>query len=93
MKNELDPHVVLGAFEKIKLHGEPKEDELFGTIYLLDGVRAYSDFDGYTIFLEDATVKMRFGFHNQYHLDYGNQEQAEQFEKKLMAINARKFDQ
>jgi hypothetical protein len=40
------------------------------------------------LFIEDALVKLRFGFHNQYHFDYESASQYEAFEKKLKAIVA-----
>ena len=82
MKNDIDSKFVLSAFEKIRQHGKQENDK-----YLLEGVIAYSDFDGYTIFLEDALVRLSFGFHNQYHFDYQSSDQFESFEKKLKQID------
>ncbi|WP_158768777.1 DUF3081 domain-containing protein [Paraglaciecola sp. L1A13] len=81
MKNDIDSKFILSVFEKIREKGERK-----GEGYLLGGVTAFSDFDGYTIFMEDQLVKLRFGFHNQYHFDYEKDEHMAQFEKKLKAI-------
>lgn len=82
MKNELDSKFLLRVFEKIRQHGEKDED-----VYSLDGIRAFTDFDGYTLYIEDALVKLRFGFHNQYHFDYESSSHYEAFEKKLMHID------
>ncbi|AEE24528.1 MULTISPECIES: DUF3081 domain-containing protein [Paraglaciecola] len=82
MKNEMDSKFILSIFEKIRENGEKK-----GEGYFLGGITAFSDYDGYTIFMEDQLVKLRFGFHNQYHFDYEKDEHMEQFEKKLNAIN------
>jgi hypothetical protein len=82
MKNEIDSKFILSVFEKIRQNGETK-----GESYLLGGINAFSDFDGYTVFMEDANVKLRFGFHNQYHLDYEKDEHLQQFEKKLKNID------
>ncbi|MCC2605850.1 DUF3081 domain-containing protein [Planctobacterium marinum] len=82
MKNEIDSKLILAVFEKIRLHGEQSEEG-----YLLDGVRANTDFDGYTLYLSDALVSLSFGFHNQYHFDYESPEHFEQFYKKLSNIN------
>ncbi|GAB3030721.1 DUF3081 family protein [Bowmanella dokdonensis] len=38
------------------------------------------------MFIEDANVQLRFGFHNQYHYEYEKAEHLEQFEKKLRHI-------
>nr|WP_136251755.1 DUF3081 domain-containing protein [Ningiella ruwaisensis] len=82
MKNELDSKFLLRVFDKIQQHGDHKEDA-----YSLDGVKAYTDFDGYTVYMEDALVKLRFGFHNQYHFDYDSNAHYEAFEKKLVHID------
>jgi hypothetical protein len=81
MKNELDNRFILSVFEKIRQHGQLKNET-----YILGGLKAYSDFDGYTVFIEDAQVQLRFGFHNQYHYEYEKEQHLEQFEKKLKAI-------
>ncbi|MFW8590388.1 DUF3081 family protein [Glaciecola sp. 2405UD65-10] len=81
MKNELDSKFLLEAFEKIRQNGKKEHEQ-----YILNGVIAYTDFDGYTVYLEDAKVKLSFGFHNQYHFDYGSSSDFEAFEKKLKQI-------
>lgn len=81
MKNELEAKQVLSVFDKIRQHGEAHD----GT-YLLEGVKAYTDHDGYTVFLEDALVQLRYGFHNQYHFEYQTNEHLEQFKRKLEVI-------
>lgn len=83
MKNELDTKFLLQVFEKIRQHGEKVDDS-----YRLNGVKAFTDLDGYTIFIEDAKVKLSFGFHNQYHFDYESRSDYESFEKKLKSIDA-----
>ncbi len=82
MKNEFDSKFLLRVFEKMRLHGTPENGQ-----YRLGGLVAYTDFDGYTLFIEDALVKMSFGFHNQYRFDYSENAHFEQFEKKLKAID------
>lgn len=81
MKNDLDSKFLLSVFEKVRLHGNKEDDR-----YMLDGIVVYTDFDGYTLYLEDALVKLSFGFHNQYHFDYESASHFEAFEKKLKAI-------
>ncbi|MCY7295565.1 DUF3081 domain-containing protein [Alteromonas sp. a30] len=82
MKNELDNKLILRVFEKIREHGEKTEDK-----YLLEGIYATTDFDGYTLYINDANVTLQFGFHNQYHFQYSNEEQRHQFELKLKRID------
>ena len=81
MKNELDSKFILQVFELIRSKGQPQED-----YFVLDGIQASSDFDGYTLFLKDALVELSFGFHNQYHLNYQKEQHLEQFIKKLQAL-------
>lgn len=82
MKNELDTRLILSVFEKIRQHGKQIDG-----VYHYEGVKAYTDYDGYTVFIEDALVQLRFGFHNQYHFEYEKREHLEQFEKKIKAID------
>ena len=82
MKNSLDNKMLLRVFEKMRQHGKQVDGA-----YHLNGIKAFTDFDGYTLYLEDATVKLSYGFHNQYHFDYDNQSQFEAFEKKLASID------
>lgn len=44
---------------------------------------AYSDPDGYTIYLQGSGVLLRSGFHNTYHLDYEQDKHKDDFIKKL----------
>lgn len=82
MKNDLESRLLLSVFEKMRAHGEQRDGK-----YHLEGLIAFTDFDGYTLFIEDALVKLSFGFHNQYHFDYANRTDFEAFEKKLKFIN------
>ena len=82
MKNELDSKFVLQVFDKIRNNGEQVEEK-----YRLEGVLAFTDFDGYTLYMQDALVSMQFGFHNQYCFDYQKSEDFEAFEKKLKYID------
>ena len=59
-KNDIDQRLVLDAFETIIEYGKP-DDEGRKT---LEGITAYTDFDGYTVFLEGQGVNMRLEFHN-----------------------------
>ena len=82
MKNEIDSKFVLRVFDKIRQEGEEHEGK-----YRLEGVVAYTDFDGYTLYINDAKVAMQFGFHNQYHFDYQKSDDFDAFEKKLRNID------
>ena len=82
MENELESKFLLQVFDKIRQSGEKKDDK-----YLLNGIVAFTDHDGYTLFIEDAKVKLQFGFPNQYRFDYPSQDAHDQFEKKLKEID------
>ena len=84
MKNDIDSKFILGVFEKIRQQGEHKDEH-----YFLEGLEGYTDFDGYTLYIEDAQVQLRFGFHNQYHFEYEKEQHLEQFIQKLKVIDAR----
>lgn len=82
MKNKLESRFILSVFDKIRRFGQKNDNG-----YLLDGINASTDFDGYTIYIEDARVNLQFGFHNQYHLDYQSQDDFDSFSKKLKDIH------
>lgn len=82
MQNEIDSKFLLRVFGKVTNSGEKNSEG-----YFLEGVTGFSDFDGYTIFLQDAKVKLSFGFHNTYHFDYQSQSDFTAFEKKLKYID------
>ena len=83
MKNDIDQRMVLDAYETIHEYGKA-DDEGRRT---LEGITGYTDFDGYTVYLEGHGVKMRLEFHNKYHLDYDNERQFEHFMKALENIS------
>ncbi|QJR81950.1 DUF3081 domain-containing protein [Alteromonas pelagimontana] len=83
MRNELDSKLLLRVFDKIRQSGEKRDDK-----YFLNGITAFTDLDGYTLFIEDSKVKLQYGFHNQYHYDYESNDDYEKFEKKLKEIDS-----
>ncbi len=81
MKNDLEPAKVLLAYEKITQNGTDTE---FGKVY--QGVEAYSDYDGYTVYLRGNGVELKMGFHNTYHLDYEQERLKEAFIQKVLSL-------
>ncbi|SDG82143.1 Protein of unknown function [Vibrio xiamenensis] len=81
MKNDLEPAKVLLAYEKIIKNGTETE---FGKIY--QGVEAYSDYDGYTVYMKGNGVELKMGFHNTYHLEYEQERLKEAFIKKVLLL-------
>lgn len=82
MKNELNIREILNIFEKISDHGESKDGR-----HVLEGITAFTDHDGYTVYMEGHNTKLQTGFHNTYRLDYDSQRDADQFMKKLKFID------
>lgn len=84
MKNELEHKLILKAFEVICQQGQKQTQG-----YELEGITAYTDFDGYTLYFEARGVLMRFGFHNTYHLDYSSEREKKDFLKKITLLSQR----
>ncbi|RUO29212.1 DUF3081 domain-containing protein [Aliidiomarina sedimenti] len=82
MKNELETRQILNVYEKIVEHGQRNE---LG--HQLEGITAFTDHDGYTVYLEGHNTKLQTGFHNTYNLDYSTQRDADLFLKKLKYID------
>jgi len=87
MKNDIDTKKLLGVYELIQQKGEQTEE---GKLY--QGIIAFSDVDGYTLYLKGNGVLMRYGFHNTYHLDYEHNNEKEAFISKIEQI-ARELEQ
>ncbi len=87
MQNEINTRFILSVYEKIVTKGEAVEGELEGT-HQLEGVTAFADFDGYTVYLEDAEVKVRTGFHNTFKVDYDTARALDNFVRKMKHIEA-----
>ncbi|SEG68150.1 DUF3081 domain-containing protein [Vibrio hangzhouensis] len=81
MKNELDPGKILQAYDNIMAHGTDTE---FGKIY--EGVEAFSDYDGYNVFMRGNGVELKVGFHNTYHLEYDQEHLRDSFLKKVALL-------
>ncbi|TMO58347.1 DUF3081 family protein [Pseudoalteromonas aurantia] len=82
MKNDINSKTILSVFEFIQKYGEQTND---GKHY--QGLTAFSDFDGYTVYLTGSGVMMRYGFHNTYHLDYEHDKQKHDFLSKVEQIH------
>lgn len=82
MKNGLDTGKALRAYELIMERGTPTEH---GKIY--GGLEAYSDYDGYNVYMRGNGVELKVGFHNTYELDYDQEHLRDSFLKKVEALN------
>lgn len=81
MINELDSRQLLQAYNFVMEQGEPTE---YGKQY--QGIEAFSDYDGYSIYLRGNGVQLKLGFHNTYHLDYDDEWQKERFLRVLKVM-------
>ncbi|MCV6611981.1 MAG: DUF3081 domain-containing protein [Amphritea sp.] len=73
---------LLSVFNWIRDHGEKQS----GGEYVLGGLYASHDFDGYTLTLWDAGTRLDLFFHNRYKLDYQNRDQLLTFMRKVDVI-------
>ncbi|MGF1768823.1 DUF3081 domain-containing protein [Enterovibrio makurazakiensis] len=78
MKNELNAAKLLAAFEVVMEKGTNTE---FGKVY--QGIEAYTDYDGYNVFLKGNGVELHIGFHNTYDLKYDQAHLKDSFLKKI----------
>ncbi|GAL35086.1 DUF3081 domain-containing protein [Vibrio maritimus] len=81
MRNELDPNKILRAYDAVMENGTDTE---FGKIY--EGVEAYSDYDGYNVYMRGNGVELKVGFHNTYHLEYDQEHLRDSFLKKVAML-------
>lgn len=64
MKNKIDINLALLAFDIVMRSGEKTD-----TGSTFEGVTASSDFDGYTLVLQDKLSSLTIFFHNKYELE------------------------
>lgn len=64
MKNKIDISIALLAFDKVVQQGEKVEQG-----HTFEGLTASSDFDGYTLVLQDKLSTLTIFFHNKYELE------------------------
>ena len=78
---KINTREALLTFEKIQQYGAKTESG-----YILDGIRAESDFDGYTAFLKNEYVTLTLLFHNKFEFEYTNQRERNLFLEKIEKI-------
>ncbi|WP_428772625.1 DUF3081 domain-containing protein [Vibrio sp.] len=82
MKNELDPTAILHAYETVMENGTPTE---LGKMY--QGIEAFTDYDGYNIYMRGNGVELRMGFHNTYELNYDQEHLRDSFLSKIAQLH------
>lgn len=78
----LDIRLVLRAFNTVRDRGEKRGDG-----YFWQGITASSDFDGYTLELNDGHCTLTVRFHNKYTFDSPNRVFRQQFIDQLKRID------
>jgi hypothetical protein len=86
MTSDIDVHQAIRVFQLIREHGEK-----IATGFQLNGVTGTTDFDGYTVFLNDDKVSLVVYFHYKYKLEYDNPRDLESFINRLDAIEKEYF--
>ena len=81
MRNDLDPNSILLAYECVMRNGSPTD---LGKTYL--GIEAFSDYDGYNVYLKGSGVELAIGFHNTYKLDYDQEQNKTSFLNKIATL-------
>jgi hypothetical protein len=81
MKNQLDITKALSTFNKIREKGKRTEEG-----YVLEGICAQTDLDGYTATMTDQLSHLTIFFHNKYELEGPDKAALEKFNQKLQYI-------
>ena len=82
MDEKINIKKVLRAFSTIITEGRQ-----VGSKYHLNGLVAYSDFDGYTITICNDYVKLEVFFHSKFAFNYSNRKEKELFLEKIDALD------
>jgi len=78
LQNSIDLKTCLRVFNEITSKGTRSEH-----YFEYQGFKAWSDFDGYTCFLQYNQVTMTLMFHGKYEIDSPGKEALAAFEQKL----------
>jgi hypothetical protein len=78
---KVDVAQALRAYQNILDHGKRDED---GFVYR--GLRASTDFDGYTVTLSDGVISLRIFFHNRFAIEPNNGKDVDQFLTRLKRV-------
>jgi sRNA-binding regulator protein Hfq len=80
----IDTHQAIRVYQKIRDHGTKTATE-----YSLNGLNGSTDFDGYTVFLNDENVTLNVYFHYKYTLNYKYPQALEAFIEKMRLIDTK----
>jgi hypothetical protein len=82
MDEKVDIRKALRAFGIITAEGQRT-----GNKYHLNGLTAYSDFDGYTITIASEYVSLDIFFHNKFSFNYSSRKEKALFLEKIDALD------
>ena len=78
MENQIDTKLCLKVFNAVCTLGEKRKDT-----YHYQGFKAWTDFHGYTCYLQYGNAVLTLQFHGKYHFDYPSHHDYELFIKGL----------
>jgi len=82
MTEKVDIKKSLRVFNQIATKGRRVGDE-----YLLNGLTAFTDFDGYTVTIKNDYVRLDIFFHNKISLDFSNDKERMLFLQKIETMD------
>ncbi|TQV78925.1 DUF3081 domain-containing protein [Exilibacterium tricleocarpae] len=82
MEEKINVKQALRVYQTITSKGIRQDDK-----FVLDGLSASSDFDGYTVCISNGTVSLTILFHNKFILDCPNAKAGNAFLKQLSRID------
>lgn len=82
MSEKVNIKSALRVFERITREG--KKD---GDGYYLSGLKAYTDFDGYTVTIENDYVRLDIYFHNKISFTFSNMRERDAFLEKIETMD------
>ncbi|MGK0440338.1 MAG: hypothetical protein ACJA0N_000124 [Pseudohongiellaceae bacterium] len=85
MNEKIDIKIALLAFNTIISKGIKSGDE-----YVLNGLTAHTDFDGYTVTIRNDYVRLDIHFHSKFSFDYSNNKEKTLFLEKINAMDRKK---
>lgn len=82
-EHKVDIKQALRVFYKIREDGKKTEEDT----YVLSGINAYSDYDGYNVSLFNDYVRLDIRFHNSFNFEATNQREKDRFLETLARLD------
>ncbi len=81
MENQIDTKLCLKVFNLVRTHGDKRE-----SVYHYQNVKVWTDFDGYTCYLQYGNAILTLLFHGKYQFEYPSSNDFELFIKKITQL-------